>query len=239
MNWRQNKTNESIKTSLYRKIISFLIWGGLFVCMGIMQARYHNSTFINVPINLISRSEAVKANTVIEISTKKSKESETEFKTIPITHWDSIYRMQITPNTGGMNPSESYTIELNSIDSAGLESLPGIGPYTAKKIIAYRSRLGGYLSKYQLLEIPYIDSQIIEHPKLKWSVNTSSLQLIPLDSINAIQLYRHPYIGKLKAKNLIEYCKVHGNLSVSKFMQMRSLNELEKNRLLPYLKFKK
>jgi len=238
VNWRRKKITESIKTSLFQKIISFLIWGGLFVCIGILQSRYYRSTFINAPINLISASPSIKANTFVQVSAQKPLHLDAKNKLVTLNHWDSIYhinnKMRIPDMT---NAIETYSIELNIIDSAGLESLPGIGPYTANKIVKYRERLGGYLSKFQLLEIPYIDSHIIENPKLNWSVNPSLIQFISLDSIDPKQLYRHPYIGKSKTRNLIEYQKVHGSISRSKFLLMKSLNSKEKERLLPYLKF--
>ena len=44
-------------------------------------------------------------------------------------------------------------LDLNRADSTALLSLPGIGPFFAGKIVAYREQLGGYSHPEQLMEI--------------------------------------------------------------------------------------
>jgi hypothetical protein len=58
-----------------------------------------------------------------------------------------------------------------------------------------------------------------------------------LIELNISQLYKHPYLGKTKAKNIMAYHNVHGPLNRAKFESMRSLSVPEKQKLLPYLKF--
>ena len=49
--------------------------------------------------------------------------------------------------------AESGPIDLNSADEAALDALPGIGPATAKAIVAYRESHGPFTSVDQLLEV--------------------------------------------------------------------------------------
>ena len=50
-------------------------------------------------------------------------------------------------------PRTSGPIDLNSADEAALDALPGIGPATAKAIVAYRESHGPFTSVDQLLEV--------------------------------------------------------------------------------------
>ena len=50
-----------------------------------------------------------------------------------------------------LRPGE--TVELTTADTTALKTIPGIGPYFARKIVQYGQRLGGYVSIDQLDEI--------------------------------------------------------------------------------------
>jgi competence protein ComEA len=58
--------------------------------------------------------------------------------------------------------SSSGTVDLNTADSTALETLPRIGPETAKKIIDYRDENGPFTSIDQLLEVPGIGQKTLD-----------------------------------------------------------------------------
>jgi DNA uptake protein ComE-like DNA-binding protein len=231
---------KGIKASLFQKLISFLIWGGLILLVGILQSRYHRKTYVTAPISLFS-GEDVSANKTQFKGPKSLNASENApTQTVELNYLDSLYLTSVhgeSLQSDKPNKKEIYHIQLNLVDSATLESLPGIGAYTAKKIISYRNRLGGYISKFQLWEIPYVDSQLVFNENIQWEVDTHSLNKISLIELNISQLYKHPYLGKTKAKNIMAYHNVHGPLNRAKFESMRSLSVPERQKLLPYLKF--
>ncbi|MGH9036228.1 MAG: ComEA family DNA-binding protein, partial [Acidimicrobiia bacterium] len=47
-------------------------------------------------------------------------------------------------------------VDLNTAGAAELETLPGVGPATARKILEERSRRGGFRSVRDLLGVPGI-----------------------------------------------------------------------------------
>lgn len=117
--------------------------------------------------------------------------------------------------------SEAEHIILNTADTTELMKVPGIGPYFARKIVAYGRRLGGYVSVSQLDEIEDfpVDSKrffVIEGPApQKLNVNKLSLN----------ELKRHPYINFFMARTITDYRRLHGTL--------HSLNDLRLTRDFP------
>jgi competence protein ComEA len=56
----------------------------------------------------------------------------------------------------------SEYISLNSSSASELETLPGIGPATAKKIVDHRSKIGSFSSIEQITEVPGIGRKLLE-----------------------------------------------------------------------------
>ena len=63
-----------------------------------------------------------------------------------------------------MKYAEGTVIELNHADTVQLKRIPGIGRGLARMIVAYRQRLGGFVSVDQLQEIPHLEVSVL--PKL-------------------------------------------------------------------------
>ena len=53
-------------------------------------------------------------------------------------------------------------IDINKADSVTFETLPGIGKFFAAKMVSYRSELGGYSYKEQLMDIWHFDEEKYE-----------------------------------------------------------------------------
>lgn len=92
-------------------------------------------------------------------------------------------------------------VDLNRADSAALDDLPGIGPWFAARIIAYRDELGGYSFPEQLLDIYRFDRE--KYDGLADLVYCSSPTPYALWSLPADSLARHPYIRSRQAARSI------------------------------------
>jgi competence protein ComEA len=62
----------------------------------------------------------------------------------------------VVPVVGIPTPNASPLVNLNSATSDQLDSLPGVGPSTAKAIISYRNRKGPFKKVEDLLNVPGI-----------------------------------------------------------------------------------
>ncbi len=74
---------------------------------------------------------------------------------------DSVKAESSKPNTDAVKPSTAR-ININTADAKTLESLPGIGPAYASRIIEYRTENGAFTSYDELLKIKGIGKKRLE-----------------------------------------------------------------------------
>lgn len=153
------------------------------------------------------------------------------------TQLDSAILMQTLLGAAAQIPQKYYVIDMNRADSSEWEHLPGIGGKTARRILRYRERLGGFISKFQLLEIKYFDSSLLLSDKIDFAIDTNVIRRININECDIIELYKHPYIGKELAKRLWEFRKAHYPLNSNKIQMMRSMPIETCVKLKPYLDF--
>lgn len=102
-------------------------------------------------------------------------------------------------------------VELNTADTNALIALPGIGSKLAKRILAFRDKLGGFYSVDQLDEVYGIMPEYLENIKKKVRVDKNLIKLLPINSATKEILNTHPYIGYKAANIILNYRKQHGS----------------------------
>ena len=95
---------------------------------------------------------------------------------------------------------ETEHIVLNTADTTSLMTIPGIGPYYARKIIQYGNRLGGYVSVDQLDEIDDFPTEA----KKYLVINNPSPKKLNVNQLSLNELKRHPYINFYQAKAITD-----------------------------------
>ena len=129
-------------------------------------------------------------------------------------------------------------IELNAADSAKLETIRGIGPAFASRIVKYRKRLGGFYRKEQLKEVYGIDSAKFSQLENQISVDQSDIQRININTAAFDDLKQHPYLSYKQMNAIIQYRKQHGPYNtVNDLKKVLLLNEEILNKIKPYLIF--
>ena len=94
-------------------------------------------------------------------------------------------------------------LDLNAADSAAFDALPGIGPYYAARMAAYRKELGGYSFKEQLMDIRGMDAD--RYAGLQDLVEVGPSRPFPLWSAPEDSLALHPYIDRRAARGIVLY----------------------------------
>ena len=98
-------------------------------------------------------------------------------------------------------------LDINRADSTALLSLPGIGPWFAGKILAYRSSLGGFSSPEQLMEIYRFDRE--KYDALSDLITCSAPEPFALWTLGEDALARHPHISRQEAHGIVLYRRHH------------------------------
>ena len=113
------------------------------------------------------------------------------------------------------------TIALNSADTTLLQRIPGIGSYWSRRIVSYRELLGGFHNREQLKDLEGfpIDALAYMH------IENTALRKVNVNTATLRQLQQHPYINFHRAKAIVDYRRLYG--------QINSLNDLKLNRDFP------
>ena len=131
-----------------------------------------------------------------------------------------------------LRPGE--TVVLNTADTTALKTIPGIGPYYARKIVQYGQRLGGYVNVDQLDEIEDFPSEA----KSFLVVCDAHPQKLNLNKLSLNELKRHPYINYFMARAITDYRRLHGPLhSLNDLRLSRDFPQEVIERLEPYVEF--
>ena len=130
--------------------------------------------------------------------------------------------------------SEGMLVDINLADTTELKKIPGIGSGIAKALVAYRTRLGGFYSLKQLLEIEYMTPALMRWFKLE----DSEVRPLKVNEAGLETLRSHPYLNFYQAKVIVEHRRKKGKLkSLSQLSLYEEFTEKDLERLSAYIKF--
>lgn len=127
-------------------------------------------------------------------------EAKKEFQNYkPYSKDNTVYSKSVVATTSNKiaKPIAYTIIELNAADSVTLESLPGIGPAFASRILKYRKLLGGYVDVVQLKEVYGMPEETYEKIKPLCKIDPSKVNILSAELLweNPYKIY-HPYLSK-------------------------------------------
>ncbi len=128
--------------------------------------------------------------------------------------------------------------DLNTSSIENLKQVVGIGEYSAKNIIKFRNKIGGYHSINQLKEVYGITDENLELIKQQVSIDESKIITLNVNQLTIQQLKKHPYISWNVAQAIVEQ-RENGKLEDLQFLVDKNqlLTQEELLNLLPYIKF--
>ena len=129
-------------------------------------------------------------------------------------------------------------VELNAADTAELKKIRGIGPVFSCRIVEYREKLGGFADKNQLKEVYGIKPEIYDQIEEYVSVDTQTINKIPINTASVERLVKHPYLRFYAAKAIYDQRRKLKKLtSADDLKNLKDLPEETLEKILPYLSF--
>ena len=137
------------------------------------------------------------------------------------------------------HPVEKYpegtVIDINAADTAMLMKIPGIGRGYSAMILAYRRRLGGFVSPSQVDEIDNLPRGFAKWFKVapdfsprKININRASIE----------RLRDHPYLDFYQARAIIEWRRKYGDLrSLQQLSILEEFSDSTLDRIAQYIDF--
>ncbi|NVK49274.1 MAG: helix-hairpin-helix domain-containing protein [Cyclobacteriaceae bacterium] len=150
----------------------------------------------------------------------------------------SPYPIQVPDDTSSLVNSGLKRIPFSEADSITLQIVPGIGPSLAGRIIKYEQALGGFFAPHQLADIYGLKPEVAERIWEYFEFDGEIKSKIPINSIDVVDLAKHPYISYGQAKVLVAFRNQHGNFSKPEdLMQIKIFEKEWVEKLSPYLAF--
>ena len=221
MRLRFNKSDRVVLILLVVLILSYVLYSGI-TAKGLPSPTEVQDTIPPVVVRLDTAPPAP-----IE---KKSKSTPAPIRTDrypgppPETKRPEAYLPKLKPGA---------TIDLNTADTTLLKRVPGIGSSFARRIVKYRSLLGGYYVVEQLQEVYGMDRERYDAIYPYFTVGTAVRPLtLTIDSISY-----HPYLSWRHKRALRRLLEAEQPLDWSHLMATGDFTRDDSLRLAPYMPF--
>jgi DNA uptake protein ComE-like DNA-binding protein len=112
-----------------------------------------------------------------------------------------------------INYGKRKLLNLNIIDSASLEALPGIGPVLSARIVKYRNLLGGYVSTEQLKEVYGLSDETFDVIYPRVFADSLTIRKIRINDADFKVLIRHPYFTRNEVSAILKYLELKGKIT--------------------------
>jgi len=115
-------------------------------------------------------------------------------------------------------------LDINVATQEELELLNGIGPFFAKRILAFRNKLGGFYDVTQLREVYQFTEDQFQKIHLDIECDAEEVVRVNINQVTAKELAKHPYFNWNLANTL---CKMRDQMG-----GFKTLEEIKKSHLV-------
>lgn len=153
---------------------------------------------------------------------------------------NSIHTESPAPHTAttSLFPRESKRtlVALNDADTLDLQQLYNIGPVFARRIVNYRTALGGFVDKRQLMEVYGMDSTRYADIAPYITLDPASVRQLDINSATIDQLKKHPYLDYYQAKAIVRLREKEGLYhTLDDLKKVPIIDQETYNKIYPYI----
>ncbi len=128
------------------------------------------------------------------------------------------------------------SVEINIADTIAFEKLKGIGPALARRIVEYRTKLGGFYSIAQLGEVFGVEDSVLQKCKAQLQINKNKIVPIKINEVLFQTLQTHPYANNGLAFMLLQFRRKNGSFkNIEQLKSIEGINTKQLEKLAPYL----
>lgn len=130
-------------------------------------------------------------------------------------------------------------IDINTADTLAWQTLPGIGPGFARRIVSFRDRLGGFYAVEQVGECYGLADSVFQKIQPFLQIGNSSLIKLDLNLTDEKSLAAHPYIRYKLAHLIVQYRTTHaGFKAVTALRSLPLVDEIIYRKIEHYIEIK-
>lgn len=127
-------------------------------------------------------------------------------------------------------------VDINLADTSIFIALPGIGPGFARRIVNFRTKLGGFYAVEQVAETYGLPDSTFQKVKPYLIVKPGDVIKININAATLDELKTHPYIRYNLANVIVNFRSQHGNYqTVEDIKKIMILTDEAYEKLAPYL----
>ena len=156
---------------------------------------------------------------------------------LPYSHRESspsVARKERWPDRPRRHPGK---VGINTADSASWESLPGIGPSLASRIVRFRDRLGGFHNTSQVAETYGLPDSVFRRIEPFLIAEPHGFEAgLDVNEATVERLKTHPYMTYRLARSIVAYREQHGKYrNIEDLLSIETMTPDLFNKLRPYL----
>ena len=132
--------------------------------------------------------------------------------------------------------SYDILVNINTATEIDFQKLKGIGEAYSKRIVAYREKLGGFVSVEQLREVYGMTDELYNSISANLKIGSEPIRTININTADFKTLVSHPYIDKNIASAILNYRDFAKTIkSTDELVKQKAISQSDYDKISKYI----